>query len=158
MKGLSFLALAAGLVVACPQVAVAASYYKVASTNGGDGYYVDVDSESRPKGYVRINMFERKHYNEDLVISLLLTMEFDCSGRRSRRVKSVQFDKNGEKIGESITFHGFSDDVPDNEKLVQEQVEGDHALSQPLEGMVLDFVCGSTEFRERHPYVGNVPE
>jgi hypothetical protein len=156
MKHLSFFALAAALAAACPQVAVAASYYQVASTTGGDGYYVDVDSESRPKGYVRINMFERKHYGE-MVISMLRTMEFDCSGRRSREIKSMQFDADGEKIGESVAMHGFSNDVPDDEKLVMEQVRGDHALGQPLEGMILDFACGSTEFRERHSFVGNLP-
>jgi hypothetical protein len=152
MKRLSLFALAA----ACPQVAVAASYYKVASAGTRDGYYVDVDSESRPKGYVRINVFERKSLG-DLDMAILHTMEFDCSGRRSREIKSVQFGTDGEKIGESISFHGFSNDVPDDEKLVMERVQGDHALQGSVEGMVLDFVCGSSEYRERHPFVGSAP-
>ncbi|MDR7099818.1 hypothetical protein J2X04_002199 [Lysobacter niabensis] len=149
-------ALAAALASVCPQVAVAASYYEVASNSDGDGYYVDVDSESHPKGYVRVNVFERKHVM-DMELSILRTMEFDCSGRRSREIKSVQFGSDGDKIGESISFHGFSNDVPDDEKLVMERVQGDHALQGAVEGMVLDFVCGSSEYRERHPFVGRKP-
>jgi hypothetical protein len=150
-------ALTGALISACPQIASADSYYQVASTAGGNGYYIDVDSESHIKGYVRINMFERKRFGDDLVISMMKTMEFDCDGRRSREIRSVQFGMDGKKIGESVDFHGFSNDVPDDEKLVMEQVRGDHALGEPLEGMVLDFVCGSTQYRERHPFVGSLP-
>ena len=158
MKRFSLASLAAALVAACPQGAVAASYYQIASRgdHDRDGYYVDVDSESQPKGYVRINVFERKHFM-DMEMSILHTMEFDCSGRRSREIKSVQFGEDGDKIGESISFHGFSDDVPDDEKLVMERVQGDHALQGAVEGMVLDFVCGSSEYRERYPFVGRKP-
>ncbi len=156
MNRTSILALALVLASAFPQAADAASYYQIASTNGGDGYYIDVDSEQHIRGFVRIDLFERKHFAETL-ISLRKTMEFDCSGRRSREIRSVQFDPQGNKIGESIEFHGFSNDVPDEEKLVMEQVRGDHALSERLEGIALDFVCGSREHRENYPFVGNLP-
>ena len=148
------LALAA-LACALPLAASAASYYQIASA-GDDAYYLDVASESHIRGYVRMNLFERKHYGET-VISVQKTIEFDCNGRRSREIRSVQFGMDGKKIGESIDFHGFSDDVPDSEKLVMEQVRGDHALPDALEGMALDFVCGSSEYRENYPFVGNLP-
>lgn len=154
MNRFRLLALSGALMLACPHVAGAASYYQVASA-GDDGYYVDVDSERHVKGYVRINLFERKHY-ADLVIQVMKTMEFDCNGRRSRQIKSVQFGEDGKQIGESVEFHGFSNDVPDNEKFAMERVLGDHALNQPLEGMVLDFVCG-VEDRDDYPFVGNLP-
>lgn len=155
MNRFHLLALGGALMAAWPHAADAASYYKVASA-GEDGYYVDVASEHRVKGYVRINLFERKYYS-DLMIQVMKTMEFDCGGRRSRQIKTVQFGEDGKQIGESVEFHGFSNDVPDDEKFAMERVLGDHALNQPLEGMVLDFVCGSTEQREMYPFVGDLP-
>lgn len=150
------LALAAGLVFAYPHAADAADYYRVASTSGGNSYSLDAASERHVRGFVQMNLFQREHMG-DLVISVMKTMEFDCSGRRSRMIRSIQYGMDGEKIGESVDFHGFSNDVPDSEKLVIERVLGDHALPPSLEGMVLDFVCGSAEHRERYPYVGNLP-
>ena len=159
MKQFRKFALAAALTL--PLAANAGAYYKVAGKANdlgtGSGVFVDADSEVRIGQYVRMDVFERDRYGESITISVRKTVEFDCSGRRSRMIRSVQFGNDGKVIGSSIDFKGFSNDIPYGKKTAIEQVAGDHAFEQPIEGFILDFVCGTSDFRKQHPLVGNLP-
>ena len=160
MHRISLTALVAAIALAYPLAAHAMSYYKIAGNDKGNGLYIDTDSETRIGAYVRMDVFEIKHmsFMEHAVTTRVRrTVEFDCSGRRTRMISSVQYDDAGKQIGSSITFPGFSDDVPGKPNTLSVMAGGDHVLQPPEEDWALDFACGSAQHRDQYTNVGKLP-